>query len=161
VGSKNLRYFLLFLVFAMVSGLYLLGMTLFAGSREWPNLMTRFRRDNLPRLHMPISLQIMTEMLASMIVNFEQVPSIRSFVLFYLFISSMGLAVGVGVLLYHQVRLIYTGQTYVESLSSGGGEREQGKSWTNLRRVFGKRHPCLWLLPRINSKRFAPSQKVL
>lgn len=161
MGSKNLRYFLLFLVFAMVSGLYLLGMTLFTGSREWPNLMTRFRRDNLPRLHMPISLQIMTEMLASMIVNFEQVPSIRSFVLFYLFISSMGLAVGVGVLLYHQVRLIYTGQTYVKSLSSGGGEHEPDKSWTNLRRVFGMRHPCLWLLPRINPKRFAPSQKVL
>lgn len=158
VGANNHQHFLLFLLFATVSGLYVFTMSTYVGTIVWPQLL-RFRRVNLPRVHAAVSFNVILDVLAAMVVSLEPVASTRAFSLIYLFIASLSLVIGVGLLLYQQVQLVYTGQTYLDTLSSGGGNHHQVRSWTNFKRLFGKQHPFLWLLPRVGSKYVPPSEK--
>lgn len=158
VGSNNHRHFLLFLLFATASGFYVLTMSTYVGSKVWPN-MVRFRRANTPRLHGGASYDVLADLLVTMFLSMEPAASTRAFSLIFLCIASFSLVIGVGLLLYHQVKLVYTGETYIDSLSSSGRGHDQDKSWTNLRKVFGKQHPFLWLLPRISSKCLQASVK--
>lgn len=160
MGANNHQHFLLFLLFATVSGLYVLTMSVYVGSKVWLKLL-KFRPVDLPRLHAAASFNVLADVLAAMIGSLEPLVTARAIALIYLCIASLSLVIGVGLLLYHQVQLVYTGQTYIDSLSSGGGKHEQqGRSWANFRKLFGKRHPFLWLLPRLNAKCVSPSEKI-
>ena len=156
MGANNHQHFLLFLLFATVSGLYVLTMSTYVGTIVWPQLL-RFRRINLPRVHVAVSFNIILDVLAAMVISLEPEETTRAIALMYLFITSLSLAIGIGILLYQQVQLVYSGQTYLDTLSSA---HHQSKSWTNFRRLFGKRHPFLWLLPRIGSKHGPLSEKI-
>lgn len=125
----------------------------------WPQLL-RFRRVNLPRVHAGVSFDVVLDVLAAMVVSLEPVASTRAFALIYLFIASLSLVIGVGLLLYQQVQLVYTGQTYLGTLTSGSGNHHLVKSWTNFRRLFGKQHPFFWLLPRVGLNYVPPSEKI-
>ncbi|KAG0575767.1 hypothetical protein M758_5G031300 [Ceratodon purpureus] len=159
VGANNHQHFLLFLLFASVSGLYVLTMSTYVGTIVWPQLL-RFRRVNLPRVHAGVSFDVVLDVLAAMVVSLEPVASTRAFALIYLFIASLSLVIGVGLLLYQQVQLVYTGQTYLGTLTSGSGNHHLVKSWTNFRRLFGKQHPFFWLLPRVGLNYVPPSEKI-
>lgn len=159
VGANNHQHFLLFLLFATLSGLYVFTMSTYVGTKVWPQLL-RFRRINLPRVHSGVSFNVILDVLAALVVSLEPVASTRAFALIYLFIASLSLAIGVGLLLYQQMQLVYTGQTYLDTLSSGDGNHHQDRSWTNFRRLFGKQHPFLWPLPRIGSKYVPLSEKI-
>jgi len=157
VGANNHVHFLLFLLFATVSGLYVLTMSIYVGSKVWPQLLNFRRVNNFPRrLHSGMSFNVVMDVLAVVIASLEPAASARAFALIYLCIASLSLVIGVGLLLHQQVQLVYSGETYIDSLTPGGGKR----SWANFRKLFGMQHPFLWLLPRINAKCVLPPEKI-
>lgn len=156
VGANNHQHFLLFLLFATASGIYVLTMSIYASCKLWPKLLKFRRVKDLSRLQAAASFNVVLEVLAAMIGSLEPIVSVRAFALIYLCIASLSLMIGVGLLLYQQVQLVYSGETYVGSLSSK--HHEQQGSWNNLRKLFGFRHPFLWFLPRFSNANYHASQ---
>lgn len=162
VGANNHQHFLLFLVFTAASSFYVLMMTLFASLQVWPKLV-KFHTGKLPRLHVGSGFHSVGDTLNSLFLTTEIVASLRAFALLYLVIAALALLIGVGLLLQQQLQLLHSGQTFIDSLASEGwksGGQKEGKSWANLRKLFGKTHPSLWLLPRINSRCETPPKKI-
>ncbi|GAU43024.1 hypothetical protein TSUD_12790 [Trifolium subterraneum] len=64
--------------------------------------------------------------------------SSRGLLLLYLFIASFSLQIGLSILLWQQLSLIYEGKTYLSNLSSQeDNEEEEKKDCQNLVRFFG------------------------
>lgn len=83
--------------------------------------------------------------------------TIRQIGLIYLLIITLALLIGISLLLYQQLALVYQGQTYLGSISAENHDVNAGsrkKGCANLQRVLGNRYPYLWLLPYISSKKF-------
>jgi len=147
-----------------VSGLYVLTMSIYVGSKVWPRLFIFRRVNNFPRRlhHSAVSFNVVMDVLVIMIASLEPVASARAFALIYLCIASLSLVIGVGLLLYHQVQLVYSGETYIDSLTPGGGKggSSSSRSWANFRKLFGMKHPVLWLLPRMNATCVLSHEKI-
>jgi palmitoyltransferase len=86
------------------------------------------------------------------LMNSSVVLSARAIALMYLIIAGLSVSIGIGVLLYQQVQLLYSGQNYIDSLKVRGDGAVEGSQfkngWENLFRIFGSRHPIFWLLPK-------------
>lgn len=149
VGAANHHHFITFLFFALISNIYVLLVSTYAGLWIWPtffyvpiNLTSKFRSTNLVHL-----LRAFIDAL----MNSSVVLSARAIALMYLIIASLSVSIGIGVLLYQQVQLLYSGQNYIDSLKVREGAEEGlqfKKGWENLFRIFGTRHPIFWLLPK-------------
>lgn len=103
-----------------------------------------------------LDLSHFSGVLAPVLLDNQTAVTIRQIGLIYLLITTVALLIGISLLLYQQLMLVYQGQTYVDSLSAGdddnAGPRKKGCA--NLQRVLGNRYPWLWLLPYISSKKF-------
>lgn len=153
VGANNQGYFILFLIFTTLSCLYVLGMSIYTYNHSRMSSTIDFPEPGTSG----IELDYLADVFSSLLFGNQVTFTIRYIGLLYLFVISMALLIGVGILLYQQLSLLYQGQTYLDSLSTAVSESNSGsrrKGWVNLQRVFGNRYPWLWLLPYISSKKF-------
>lgn len=158
VGANNQGYFLLFLIFTTLSCLYVLGMSVYTYNHS--RMSSAMMAYDLPEPGTSgIGLDYLADLFSSLFFGNQPLTiTIRYIGLLYLFVISMALLVGVGILLYQQLLLLYQGQTYLDSLSTVVSESSKSgsgrKGWANLQRVFGKMYFWLWLLPHISSQKF-------
>lgn len=159
VGANNQGHFLLFLIFTTLSCLYVLTMSVYTFNHSRASLIRNQQSDDLPEPHQTstgMGLDYLSDLLSSLLFDNEDISAIRYIALLYLFVISTALLIGVGILLYQQLSLLYQGQTYLDTLSTDltnfGPVGRRG--WANLQRVFGKRYPWLWLCPYISSQKF-------
>ena len=160
VGANNHGYFILFLIFTTVSCLYVLIMVLYTYTHAKAYWMLAESEALSERDTMNLGLDLMAGVLSSLLFDNQVAFTIRSIGLLYLFVASLVLLIGVGLLLHQQLMLVYSGQTYLDSITPlmaaeadpAGFSGKRG--WTNFQRLFGKKNPLLWLLPSLNSKRF-------
>ncbi|KAG6581543.1 Protein S-acyltransferase 11, partial [Cucurbita argyrosperma subsp. sororia] len=133
VGAGNHKHFIMFLISAIVSTIYVSIMAVYSLWHIWPPLSVH----ELGRLNgsgskfgWSLSKEIIHAVLRS-----TTLLSIRGFILVYLFISSFSLQIGLAVLLCQQLWYIYEGKTYLSHISSQGDDGE--KDCQNLLRFFG------------------------
>lgn len=159
MGANNHKNFVLFLVCTTLSCFYLLVMSTCAGSKLWPKPV-KLHHGKLAQLSVGFNFQFLSNVLTAVLFSTD---SVRALALIYLSIAALALLIGVGLLLHQQLHLLYNGETYIDSLSSGGWmdrDFRGGKGWANLGRVFGKRHPVFWLLPRKTLGTEIPQRKI-
>ncbi|XP_078448534.1 protein S-acyltransferase 11-like [Wolffia australiana] len=118
VGGGNHRYFVVFLISAVVSCLYITAMSAFAWYMAWPPLDPERMAYYYSLEESSESTNFFKQVVSSM-VNSVLVLSPRSLLVLYLGISSLSILIGVSALLSQQLRLIYDGQTYLTQLTSG------------------------------------------
>jgi hypothetical protein len=152
VGANNHGYFILFLMYTLVSCLYVLGMAICA--YNYSRISRTTVQYDPPEPEMSgIGLGHLGHVFGSLFSNNQTAITIQHIGLVYLFIITLALLIGISLLLYQQLALVYEGQTYLDSLSPVNDDTSK-KGWANLQRVLGKRYPWLWLLPYISSKKF-------
>lgn len=145
VGAGNHRHFILFLISAVVSTIYVAIMSANVGFRMWSPL-TYGSRIGLRGNDSYFALRIFKEITLSFL-NSAVLMSPRAVVLLYLFISSISVNFGLSVLLWQQLYFIYEGRTYLSNLRSEGGERPGKRDCQNLIRFFGFTYPATRILP--------------
>ncbi|KAG6550600.1 hypothetical protein Mapa_007853 [Marchantia paleacea] len=145
VGANNHRYFILFLLYIVISCLYVFVMGLYTGLQVWPSVISiNHSLKRVPR-QIPLGLALGSHILAALIDS-PLLLSSRALALIYLVVASIAISTAVGLLLYQQVNLLYSGETFIDSLRTYTKSKDR-EGWDNLRRVFGNRHPFWWLLP--------------
>lgn len=151
VGASNHRYFILFLGFTAVSCIYVLILVVYTFSVSWRNLVEIHHDDGLPPLQGTFGMRLMSNILSAVIVDTQFTFSMRLLSLVYLFVASVALLIGVGVLLQQQLWFVYRGETYMNNLypsdNRGKNAVTGSQGWTNLYKVFGRRHPVFWIFP--------------
>ncbi|XP_073309348.1 protein S-acyltransferase 11 isoform X1 [Primulina huaijiensis] len=157
VGAANHRCFVMFLISAVTSILYVTIMTLFATIYIWPpvNLGTGNLLNGLSGTE--FLFQALKERAIAILSSAVFLPA-QGLVLVYLFISSVSVGIGLSVLLWQQLCYIYTGETYLSHLSAVGNEGMSNKDCQNLVRFFGCPFaaatylPSFWKSRKIHTK---------
>lgn len=134
VGAANHRYFILFLISAVISTIYVSILSAYTGLQIWPPLKYRFGRLNgFDRgLAFQVAMEVFLALLRSAVLLTP-----RGLVLVYLFVSSVSVQIGLMVLLWQQLCYIYEGKTYLSNLSSQGDEEVGKKDCQNIFLFFG------------------------
>ncbi|KAK8522745.1 hypothetical protein V6N13_115704 [Hibiscus sabdariffa] len=137
VGAANHRHFIAFLFAAVFSTSYVSIMSTYAGLHIWTPVKYR-SLWHLNSFSSNIAIQAFEEVMLAFASSAVQL-SARGLVLVYLFISSVSLQIGLGVLLWQQLGYIYEGKTYLGHLSSqgSGDDRIEEKDCQNILRFFG------------------------
>lgn len=139
VGAANHRSFVLFLISAVTSTIYVSIISAYAATKIWPSLDFRstllrdFSRNNLV-------FETVKEVILAFLRSAVFI-SPRCVVLVYLFIASVALEIGLSVLLWQQLCFIYEGKTYLGNIKSQGLEdglnnEVEEKDFRNLIRFF-------------------------
>ena len=141
VGADNHRNFLLFLFWTIISCFYVTAVAsvllLARRTYVWDFVSAVLR-----------SLQWQRVILAWFVV-LQTAPAWLSASL-YLLVASLGLALGLGILMQRQVNFLLRGVSYIDALNlrtKGHTPNMVSDPVMNLRKVFGSRHPGIWLLP--------------
>lgn len=142
VGANNHRHFILFLLYTVLSSVYVFGMALFTGMRVWPAVM---KPDQMDRSGMSLSLSMGASAIA--VVANSILQSARAVALLYLLVASVAVITGVGILLQQQLSFLYSGTTFLDSLQAAWKTKGRKEGWDNLRHVFGNGHPVFWAVP--------------
>lgn len=138
VGANNHGYFILFLMYTLVSCLYVLGMAICA--YNYSRISRTTVQYDPPEPEMSgIGLGHLGHVFGSLFSNNQTAITIQHIGLVYLFIITLALLIGISLLLYQQLALVYEGQTYLDSLSPVNDDTSK-KGWANLQRVLGKRN---------------------
>lgn len=135
VGAANHRYFIAFLISAVISTTYVAIMSVHAGFHIWPPLAYR----SLDRLNVSganSGFIVIKETIIAILSSAGHL-SLRGLVLVYLFVSSVSVEIGLSVLLWQQLRFIYEGKTYLMHLSPQGDDAAGERDCRNLLRFFG------------------------
>ena len=151
MGAANQRAFLLFLLFAVISSIYVVLMSVATVVKIWNNFF--FYREvqrtsqNMGRAGLFVSF-------LQALVGSSFSSSVRALGLLYLVALSLAVTIGVGLLFYQQMKQLYDGITLVDSLQQhkNGMVRATDpriRGWSNLKRVFGYGHPLCWMLPKL------------
>lgn len=143
VGAANHRYFLLFLISAVISTIYVSIMSAYAGWHIWPPLTYRFSR--LSGFNRDMAFRVAMEVFVALLRS-AVLLSARGLVLVYLFVTSISVQVGLGLLLWQQLCYIYEGKTYLSHLSSRGNDVGP-KDCQNIFRFFGCPYPISRYMP--------------
>jgi palmitoyltransferase len=149
VGAANHRSFILFLFFTVISTFYVCAMSMVTICKIWSDRMKsgELQLDGWAMTRMEVLLSYLVVWIGSSLTS-----SVRAIGLIYLVVLSLSVMIGVGLLLHQQVRHIYEGKTFIESLQHHNGVVKGIKAptpgWRNLRRLFGHGHPVFWVLPR-------------
>ncbi|KAH7669246.1 palmitoyltransferase protein [Dioscorea alata] len=137
VGAANHRSFIAFLVSIIISCTYVAIMTTYAAYHIWPPLEISMRYNHQ---HAVTVLKMVVTALARSVLLLP----LRGFVLIYLAFASLSVEIGIFVLLWQQLCLIYEGNTYINSLSFENNI-DVGRGCHNLLCFFG----CPYLAYRI------------
>ncbi|KAL2938935.1 Protein S-acyltransferase 11 [Bienertia sinuspersici] len=138
VGAANHRYFIGFLIVAVISVAYVAIVSAYAVLHIVPSL----GEGSLQEIHGNGSDIRLMGILKDIFVAFVTSAiffSSRGLVLLYLFIASISVGVGLIVLLWQQLYFIYEGRTFLASLSS---QVEAKRDCRNLYRFFGFPYFC-------------------
>ncbi|KAF8407467.1 hypothetical protein HHK36_006600 [Tetracentron sinense] len=146
VGAANHRYFIAFLLSAILSTLYVSIMSAYVGFHFWPPLAYRYL-GRLSWFSRDLAFRTMKEVFLDFLDS-EVLQSTRGLVLLYLFISSLSVKIGLSALLWQQLSLIYEGKTYLSHISSHVGDEVGEKGCQNLIRFFGCSYSASRYLPR-------------
>lgn len=152
VGAENHRSFILFLISAVMSTVYVSIISAYAATQIWPPLKFRhpsflneFARNDLV---FGTLKEIFLALLRSALFL-----SPRGLFIVYLFIASVLVEIGLCVLLWQQLCFIYEGKTYLSHLSSQGAEDENDgigeRDLQNLIRFFNFPSSALRFLPSL------------
>lgn len=135
VGAANHRNFILFLISAVASMIYVAVMSVKAGLHIWPPLSIK-PHSHANVVGTDLAMRFVKEIVFALL-NSAMLMSSRGLLLVYLFISSVSLNLGLSVLLWQQLFYIYEGKTYLSHLSSQGGDGAGKKDCQNILRFFG------------------------
>lgn len=133
VGAGNHKHFILFLISAIVSTIYVSIMAVYSVLHMWPPLSIH-EFVHLNGSGSMLGWNLLKDIIHA-VLSSTTLLSIRGFTLIYLFISSFSVQIGLIVLLCQQLWYIYEGKTYLSHLSSQGDDGE--KDCRNLLRFFG------------------------
>jgi hypothetical protein len=134
VGAANHRHFILFLISAVISAIYVSIMSAYAGLHIWPPLTYKIGRLN--GFNMDLAFGVMMEVFIALLRS-ALLLSARGLVLVYLFVSTVSVEIGLSVLLWQQLCYIYQGKTYLSHLASQENEQVGKEDCQNLFRFFG------------------------
>ncbi|XP_006850714.2 protein S-acyltransferase 11 [Amborella trichopoda] len=133
IGAANHHNFIIFLALVVISNLYAFIMSIMASAYIWPSLGHE-AFGSVARLRMLDVVGIFSE-LARALSSAALLLSLRGMVLMYLCIASFSVQLGICLLLWQQLQLIYEGRTYINHMGYwNGGTNERG--WQNIRRFF-------------------------
>nr|GMD67683.1 protein S-acyltransferase 11 [Ipomoea batatas] len=136
VGAANHRFFILFLISAVTSTVYVTFMSAYAAYHIWPP----FRYGTVIPwggvLDHELLLRAVREFMITFLSSMLFLPA-RALVLMYLFMSSVSVEIGLSVLLWQQLCYIYEGKTYLSHLSSLDSDEATTKDCENIIRFFG------------------------
>ncbi|CAH9105082.1 unnamed protein product [Cuscuta europaea] len=130
VGAENHRFFIMFLMSAVISMFYVNFMSAYAAYHTWPSFS--YGTISSGTVTHDNELKKFTTAFLSSLVFLQA----RGVVLMYLFMCSVSVEIGLSMLLWQQLWYIYQGKTYLSHLSSGGDETTT-KGWENVIRFFG------------------------
>ncbi|KVI05237.1 Zinc finger, DHHC-type, palmitoyltransferase [Cynara cardunculus var. scolymus] len=136
VGAANHRVFIIFLISAVISNLYVSLISSFTAFHIWPPI----RQVPIAVLSSPSDYMLVYSFLKETALSFStsvESLSLRGFILIYLFLASVSVEIGLGVLLWQQLSYVYQGKTYLSHLSSRGTNRASKKDCQNIVRFFG------------------------
>lgn len=152
VGAANQRPFILFLLFAVLSNIYVLMMSVHALLKIWTSLTIYSVRVEVASSSWSV-MDILASFLQVIRGGLES-SSVRALAILYLIAVSLSVTIGVGLLLHQQLRQLYDGLTFIDSLQvENGGVRGvlSSRGWINLQRIFGNGHPIFWIFPKLVS----------
>ncbi|KAM7487895.1 hypothetical protein LguiB_025379 [Lonicera macranthoides] len=155
VGASNHRCFILFLISAVTSTIYVTIISAYAALHIWPPVLYK----PLDLLNGLVSNQAAFRTTKEILFAFLRSTlflSPRGFVLAYLFIASASVEIGLGVLLWQQLCYIYEGKTYLSHLSSRESDGAGQRDCQNFVRFFSCAHSSSRYLPNIWKSRSRP-----
>ncbi|KAL6549891.1 hypothetical protein OROMI_020379 [Orobanche minor] len=135
VGAANHRSFVLFLISTVISTLYVAIMTSYASFHIWPPLDRKPVSNFSGFINSELMFRVVKEHVLSFLRSAVFLP-IRGLVLVYLFIASVSVCIGLGVLLWQQLSYIYAGKTYLSHLSAVDNGEVTERDCQNLVRFF-------------------------
>uniref|UniRef100_A0A7C9D6X9 S-acyltransferase n=1 Tax=Opuntia streptacantha TaxID=393608 RepID=A0A7C9D6X9_OPUST len=133
VGAANHRYFICFLIAAVISVAYAATMSAYSALHMLPSV-TEGTATQMHKVRGSIALTGLLMEIFTFWVTSAVLFSARGLVLLYLFVASISVEIGLTVLLWQQLYFIYEGRTYLTSLTSEG---EAERDCRNLYRFFG------------------------
>lgn len=136
VGAANHRHFILFLISAVISTIYVSIMSAYAGLHIWPPLTLTYKVGHLNGFNMDLGFRVMLDVFVALLRS-ALLLSARGLVLVYLFVSCVSVEIGLSVLLWQQLSYIYQGKTYLSHLGSQENGDDGKKDCQNLFRFFG------------------------
>ncbi|KAL2544323.1 Protein S-acyltransferase 11 [Forsythia ovata] len=146
VGAANHRGFVLFLMSAVISMIYVTIMSSYVAlhisrplNHRQVNLLNGFANSEL--IFKTLKETILAFLRSAVFL------SARGLVLVYLFIASVSVEIGLSVLLWQQLGYIYEGKTYLSHLSATDSEESAEKDCQNLVRFFGCPYVAAIYLP--------------
>ena len=143
VGAGNHRHFILFLMSAVISTIYVSILSVYAGLHIWPEFYKFGRLNGFDRgLAYRATIEVFLALLRSAVLL-----STRGLVLVYLFIASVSVQIGLSLLLWQQLCYIYEGRTYLSNLSSKENDEVGKKDCQNLFWFFGCQYSISRFLP--------------
>lgn len=151
VGASNHRYFICFLISAIISTIYASIMAAYAGLHVWPPL-TYKSLGHLNGFTSNLALRAVKEIAIAFLSSAVHL-SARGLVLVYLFVASASVQIGLTILLWQQLCFIYEGKTYLSNLKSSREDADGGRDCRNLLRFFGCPCSASRYLPAWNSKK--------
>lgn len=151
VGAANHQHFIVFLISAVISTIYVSIMSAYAAWCIWPPL-TNISLGHLSGVGSYLAWRMLKEIIFTLLSS-AAFLSVRGLVLVYLIVSSVALEIGLIVLLWQQLCYIYEGKTYLSHLSSQEGDEVGEKDCKNLFRFFGCPYTMSRYLPNIRNSR--------
>ncbi|XP_021735388.1 protein S-acyltransferase 11-like isoform X2 [Chenopodium quinoa] len=150
VGAGNHRYFIGFLIVAVISVTYAAIMSAYAILHVLPSVGEGSFQE-MHGLNSNIAFMGILKDIFIAFVTSAVFFSPRGLVLLYLFVASISVGIGLTVLLWQQLYFIYEGRTYLTSLSS---QDDAERDCRNLYRFFGFPHSfSLYFRVCCNSKK--------
>ena len=134
IGTGNLRDFVLFLSWMLVGSLYAAALAACVLLHSWSEVPISMPHD--------AGLWRSLAALVQPFVHLTLPP--RLVMAFSVLVLSAGANVGMAVMLMAQLRLIWRGTSYLESLKLRPSPAPAASGWQNLRQVLG---PRVWLWP--------------
>ncbi|XP_027153883.1 protein S-acyltransferase 11-like [Coffea eugenioides] len=135
VGAANHRCFIIFLISAVMSTIYVSTISFYAALHVWPPVNYVANQPLNRLLSYEVTLNFLKES-AFALLRSAVFLTPRGLVLVYLFIASVSVGIGLSVLLWQQLSYVYRGKTYLSQLNASegdGGERD----CKNLINFFG------------------------
>ncbi|KAM3283634.1 protein S-acyltransferase 11-like [Capsicum chacoense] len=136
VGATNHRSFIIFLISAIISTIYVSIISVYAAFHFWPPLSDKPIHFFNGAVGQKLHLRTLKDVLLAFLEFASFVP-VRGLVLVYLFIVSGSIQISLSALLWQQLCFINEGKTYLSHISTSEGDETAEKNCQNLIHFFG------------------------